>query len=134
MQSSLKSLFEDFSSEADSFSGHFGLAAQRTDAAKPILYRADDVFPTASVIKLVVLAEYFAQVSTGELSPDQEITIRAEDQVGGSGIINDLAPGLRLRLADLATLSITVSDNTAANMLINQVGGLTRINARLQQL
>jgi beta-lactamase class A len=134
MQPGLKSLFEGFNREADSFSGQFGLAAQRLDANEPILYYAGDVFPTASVIKLVVLAEYLAQVSTGELLPDQEIVIRAKDRVGGSGVIKDLAPGLRFRLADLATLAITVSDNTAANLLINRVGGLERINTRLQAL
>jgi beta-lactamase class A len=120
MQPDLKSLFEGFNHEADSFSGQFGLATQRLDANEPILYHAGDVFPTASVIKLVVLAEYLAQVSTGELLPDQEIVIRAKDRVGGSGVIKDLAPGLRFRLADLATLAITVSDNTAANLLINR--------------
>ena len=134
MQPGLKSLFEGFNHEADSFSGQFGLATQRLDANEPILYHAGDVFPTASVIKLVVLAEYLAQVSTGELFPDQEIVIRAEDRVGGSGVIKDLGPGLRFRLADLATLAITVSDNIAANLLINRVGGLERINTRLQAL
>jgi beta-lactamase class A len=52
--------------------------------------------------------------------------------VGGSGVLKDLQPGLQLSLHDLATLTITVSDNTAANLLIEQVGGLARINARLE--
>lgn len=123
-----------FEAEAASFSGRFGLAAQRVDTGQSILYRADEVFPTASVIKLVVLIEYFAQVAEGRLNPDQPVIIQAGDRVGGSGVLKDLRPGLTLTLHDIATLSITVSDNTAANLLIEQVGGLARVNERLQAL
>jgi len=134
MQADLATLFAYFDEEAKKFSGYFGLAAQRIDAAEPILYYADDVFPTASIIKLVVLAEYMAQVAAGQLEPNQRITLKAEDQVGGSGVLKDLQPGLQLTLQDIATLSITISDNTAANLLIKQIGGLIPVNARLQAL
>jgi len=127
-------LFDYFEQESAAFSGHFGLATQRLDADRPILYHAEDIFPTASVIKLVLLVEYFAQVAAGRLKPEQAVTIRAEDQVGGSGVLKDLQPGLRLTLHDLATLAITVSDNTAANLLIEQVGGLASLNSRLERL
>lgn len=123
-----------FETEAASFSGRFGLAAQRLDTGQSILYRANEVFPTASVIKLVVLVEYFAQVAAGRLNPEQPVIVQAGDQVGGSGVLKDLRPGLTLTLHDIATLSITVSDNTAANLLIEQVGGPARVNERLQGL
>lgn len=134
MPTKLKLLFDYIESEAHTFSGHVGLAAQCLDSETPILYHADDVFPTASVIKLVVLAEYLAQVEAGQLRPDQPVMLRATDQVGGSGVLKDLQAGLRLTLADIATLAITVSDNTAANLLIEQIGGLEPINARLRAL
>lgn len=134
MDQTLKALLAYFDDEAEQFSGHFGLAAQRLDATAPILYRAGDIFPTASVIKLAVLAEYFAQVTTGELTPDQPVVVQAKDKVGGSGVLKDLHSGLQLTLHDVATLSITVSDNTAANLLVEKVGGLARVNARLQML
>jgi beta-lactamase class A len=134
MMSDLSELFDCFTDEAQSFSGHFGLAAQRIEADAAILYHADDVFPTASVIKLAVVAEYLAQIDAGVLLPDQSVVVRAEDQVGGSGVLKDLQPGLTLTLHDIATLSMSVSDNTAANLLIEQVGGISRINARLQDL
>lgn len=134
MQADLDTLFAYFDKEAKNFSGHFGLAAQRVDATEPILYHADDLFPLASVIKLVVLAEYLAQVAVGQLKPNQRLTLKAEDQVEGAGVLKDLQPGLQLTLQDIAILSTTISDNTAANLLIEQVGGLARINARLQAL
>jgi beta-lactamase class A len=129
-------LFDFFESEAANFSGHFGLAAQRVDIdnAPPILFHADHIFPTASVIKLVLLVEYFAQVTAGRLKPDQPVTVRTEDQVSGSGVLKDLQPNLQLTLRDLATLAITISDNSAANLLIEQVGGLACLNTRLELL
>jgi len=134
MPTDLKTLLDYFKEEHKNFSGHFGLAAQRTDSDEPILYHADDIFPTASVMKLVVLVEYFAQVTEGVLEPDQPVMIRSEDLVGGSGVLKDLQPGLQLTLHDIATLSITVSDNTAANLLIKKVGDLDQVNLRLKSL
>lgn len=134
MTNDLGILLDTFEAEAQNFSGQFGLAAQRLEANAPILYCADDLFPTASVIKLAVVAEYFAQIESGEVTPDQPVIMRAEDRVGGSGVLKDLQPGLQLTLQDIATLSITVSDNIAANLLIQQVGGVGRVNARLQAL
>lgn len=134
MQDNLEHLGEYFAAKAEKFSGRFGLAAQRIDAAEPIRYQADDVFPTASVIKLAILVEYLAQAEAGQLKPEQPVTLRNPDQVGGSGVLKDLRPGLQLTLHDLAMLAITVSDNTAANLLLKQVGGLARVNARLQAL
>lgn len=130
----LVNLLDDIRREADAFSGYVGLAAQRIDAGEPIYFNADDIFPTASVIKLVVLIEYLAQVSTAELRADSSVTLRHEDQVGGSGILKDLQPGAQITLHDVATLSISISDNTAANLLIEKVGGLARIEARLAAL
>jgi beta-lactamase class A len=75
-----------------------------------------------------------AQVAAGRLKPEQPVTVRAADQVGGSGVLKDLQPGLRLTLHDLATLAITISDNTASNLLIEQVGGLGILSHRLDRL
>ena len=127
-------LLDDIRGEADGFSGQVGLAARRVDAAEAVLFNADDIFPTASVIKLVVLVEYLAQVAAGELRPATPITLQAETMVEGSGVLKDLQPGAQLTLHDLATLSITISDNTASNLLLDTVGGLARINARLRDL
>lgn len=130
----LTELLDDIHREADAFSGHVGLAARRVDAEEAIRFNADDIFPTASVIKLAVLVEYLAQVAAGELLPASPVTLRAESMVEGSGVLKDLQPGAQITLHDLATLSITISDNTASNLLIEAVGGLARINTRLHDL
>lgn len=134
MTNKLQTLLDQLNAEAATFSGRFGLAAQAVDADTPILFQAEEIFPTASVIKLAVVAEYLAQVEAGHLSPAELITLDAADKVGGAGVLLDLQPGLTLTLQDLAMLTITLSDNTASNLLIKTVGGLAPVNARLASL
>jgi beta-lactamase class A len=84
--------------------------------------RAEEPFPPASTIKLFVLREFFRRVEAGDVHPDEEVVLRRRDVVPGSGVLRDLAPGLRLRLRDAATLMVTVSDNVATNLLIARLG------------
>jgi len=98
-----------------------GLAGQ--PARRPaIAYRAGETFPAASVIKLPILVEAYRQVDEGRLDLSERIPLRAEDRVGGSGVLKELEPGAALTLRDLLTLMIVVSDNTATNMVIDRVG------------
>lgn len=104
-----------------------GLAGQ--PARRPaIAYRAGETFPAASVIKLPILVEAYRQVDEGRLDLSERIPLRAEDRVGGSGVLKELEPGAALTLRDLLTLMIVVSDNTATNMVIDRVG-LEAVNA-----
>lgn len=115
------------------FSGHMGLAAQRTDEGKPLLLNAEEIFPTASCIKVPVLVELFFQARECKIDLNEDVALQEEDQLPGIGVLKDLTPGIRLSLQDLATLAITVSDNTAANMLIDQLGQ-ENINERMSAL
>jgi beta-lactamase class A len=60
-------------------------------------------------------------------------TLHDEDRVLGSGVLAHLQAGLDLTLADLLTLMIAVSDNTATNLVINRVG-LDAVNATMHAL
>lgn len=113
--------------EAGLSGGVLGVAAAFGD--ERVLYNAETVFPTASSIKIAIVEELFQQ----ELDLAQPILVTEEDFVGGSGVLSTLTPGLKLPLADLATLTITVSDNTASNLCLRAVGGPEAVNARLQE-
>jgi beta-lactamase class A len=90
------------------------------------------VFPTASTIKLAILAEMFRQADAGRLALDVAKPVPREAVVGGSGVLQHLsAPMLSLR--DLAALMMILSDNTATNLVINAVG-MDKVNARLATL
>jgi beta-lactamase class A len=132
------SIEERIAEMAHAFSGALGVAARRLDSdgqcPEPdegvIAFNALKQFPTASCIKVPILVELFRQAEAGALALDDEVVLCPEDQVAGTGVLKDLRPGLRLTLEDLATLAITVSDNTAANLLIDRLGQ-GAINARI---
>ncbi len=114
------------------FQGQLGLAATNLTTGEQVLVNADVLFPTASVIKVAILAEMFAQVEEGRLKLDERLVMQASDLAGGSGVLGELLPGLQPTLTDLATLMVVLSDNTATNMLIDRVGGVEAVNRRVQ--
>jgi beta-lactamase class A len=74
----------------------------------------------------------YHQREEGKLRLDERLEMTAGDQVGGSGVLWRLDPGLQLTIYDLCTLMIIKSDNTATNMLTDRVGGVDVINWRMQ--
>jgi len=114
---------------AAGFDGRLSVAAVNMRTQEEALLDADQVWGTASTIKLAILAELFRQVRAGQLLLSTRIALQRGDQVGGSGILKDVQPDLQLTLQDLATLMVVLSDNTATNMLISVVGGVAPVNA-----
>ena len=83
--------------------------------------RGDEKFSTASLIKVPILVTVFDLVAKGQLSLDDPITVLKIDQVPGSGIIQYLHNGTILTVRDAAWLMITISDNTATNLLLDRI-------------
>jgi len=113
--------------------GVFGVAVKHLGSGEEIYLNAEEPFPAASVIKVPIMAEVFRQAEEGKFRLDQRLKLTAEDQVGGSGILQALSPGLELPILDLVTLMIIVSDNTATNMLLDLVG-LDQVNSYMTAL
>lgn len=114
--------------------GVMGVAIVDLTDHHQFLLHADEVFPTASSIKIAVLAELYRQAQAGKLKLTDLYTVQASDLVQDSDIMNGLTPGVtRVTLRDLATMMIAVSDNAATNVLIDRVG-MNNINAMLDSL
>ena len=112
------------------FDGVAGVAARNLLTGEEIAVNADARFPTASVIKTAIMVEAYHQSATGTLPLESRISLREEDKVGGSGVLNGLGDGLPLTVRDLVHLMIVVSDNTATNLLVHRLG-TKRIDERL---
>ena len=121
--------------EADrNLDGVLGVAILDLSSQHTLLLNADEIFPTASSIKIAILAEFYRQVQQGKLKFNDPYTLQSSDLVGGSGIAGALTPGTtRLTLRDVAALMISVSDNSATNILIDRVG-MENVNALLDSL
>jgi beta-lactamase class A len=89
-------------------------------------------FPTASAIKLAIVYELFKQAEEKRIDLEEKITLDRRQAVGGTGVLVEMGtPTLSIR--DYAVLMVTLSDNTATNVLIDRVG-MDRIAARMQGL
>jgi beta-lactamase class A len=92
------------------------------------------VFPQGSTIKVPLLIELYHQATTGRLNLASRVAVRAADRTGGDGLLQHLGDGTsEISLGDLAVFMITVSDNTATNLLIDRVG-MDQVNATLREL
>ncbi len=99
------------------------VAIKHLGTGETYLVREKEVVPTASLIKFAVLIEYYRQRQNGTLPPDLIVTLQDGDKVPGSGILTDhFQSGSSLPLETLAHLMITYSDNTATNLVVDQVG------------
>lgn len=116
------SLLDQIRDICEEFNGRIGLSATNLQTEETIGYQAEDVFPTASVIKLPVLLTLMQQVEDGEYSLDDPLMLRRGDQIGGSGLLQYLSPGLTMSLRDWAFMMMSISDNLATNVLIDHVG------------
>jgi beta-lactamase class A len=95
--------------------------------------RGDEPVRTASTIKLAILVECFFEAAEGKLKWNEPITVTKEEQVSGSGLLQDFTPGVQLPMKDVADLMIVVSDNTATNLILNRIGG-DAVNERMAKL
>ena len=100
----------------------------------------DRVFPTASSIKIAVLLELYRQDqearagSKGKATLDDIYTFDRKDLVEDSQIMTGLTAGVtRVTNRDLAQFMVAVSDNAAANVLIDRIG-MQNVNATLRSL
>lgn len=84
--------------------------------------RGDEVFLSASTIKVAILIAVARAIDAGTLRHDDRRSARPEDTISGSGVLKGMEPGLSLTIDDHAYLMIAVSDNTASNVLIAAVG------------
>lgn len=87
----------------------------------------------ASVIKIPVLTEVFAQLEAGTADKNELYRIQAGDKLPSCGALNYMHTGLEVTLEDLYTLMIILSDNTATNLLIKKFG-MENINRRMRGL
>ena len=114
--------------------GVMGVAIEDLTTGQELALRGDDVFPQASAIKIAVVAELYNQAQQGKLKLTDLYTVQSSDLVADSDIMGGLTPGVTsVTLRDLATMVMAVSDNSAANVLIDRVG-MNHVNALMDSL
>jgi len=90
------------------FHGEMGLFARNLDTGETIAVNADRRFPTASLIKVAVMAEVYRQIGLGKLRKDQTVVLHDADKAGDETIpLNMLHDGATLTVSDLLKYMIS---------------------------
>ncbi|MBD2431786.1 MULTISPECIES: serine hydrolase [Fischerella] len=92
----------------------------------------EKIFPAASTIKFPILVALFEEVDAGRIKLNETLVMRRDLMTGGSGTLQYKRPGTKLSVLETATKMITISDNTATNMIIDRLGGKAKLNQRFQ--
>jgi len=116
------------------YKGKVAVACLHLETRGKVELHPDDVMPTASLIKLAVMAEVYAQAKEGKVKLEDMLTLPKDEMVQGSGILTDhFSPGAQFSLRDAVRLMIVYSDNTATNMVLSKVG-IKPVNERMASL
>ncbi len=115
------------------FDGVAGLSVKSLTSGKSISINGDEVFPTASTIKIHVLAKLFSLQEEGEIDLSQRIRFTQNMYGAGSGVIHFLENDPEFTILDVAILMMLASDNTATNTCID-VAGMEGINDLIRDM
>lgn len=113
---------QDIRNLALEYDGIIGAAAKNFNTGETIFVNADSLFPTASVIKLPILVELFSQAKSKKVDLQKYVTVADLIKVGGAGVLQNFDGDTKIKLLDAATLMIILSDNTATNIVVDQLG------------
>lgn len=110
------------------------LHACEVDGDGEVSVGADEPVVLASVFKVPVLVELMRQVDDGRVELSERIRVPAARRTMGPTGLSVFADDVELSLRDLATSMMTVSDNTATDVIMERLGGAEVVNATLQEL
>ena len=118
---------------ADRFPGSLGVTAMHLETGDQIAYQPHRTLLTASTFKSILLVSVFERIDARELSLDERLLFTDEKRVAGSGVLKLMKFETAFAIRDLAVLMITISDNTASQMLFDVVGH-SRIRRTIDRL
>jgi beta-lactamase class A len=120
----IRSAFKEINQQIAKYAfpnGIVGVAIKDLSSGGMFSFNSDVAFNPASVIKVPVMVAAYHQVEEGELSLDEQLILRDENKLTGSGSLQFLSSGKPYTIKRLIYLMITDSDNTATNMLIHRL-------------
>lgn len=107
-----------------------GLYFFNLDSGAAVDVQGNQVFPAASTIKIPVLVAFFQAIDSGQIDLNEALVMRPDLIAPEAGTMQYQKPGTKFPALEVADLMITISDNTATNMLIDRLGGADVLNQK----
>ena len=114
--------------------GRLGVAILDTDSGQLETHRPDERFPFCSTFKFLAAALVLARVDRGEERLDRRIVFAQRDLVTYSPATEKHVDGDGMSVADICEAAVTLSDNTAGNLMLASFGGPAGLTAFLRSL
>ena len=114
--------------------GRLGVAVLATATGRRIAYRAHERFLVCSTFKLLLVAAVLWRVDHGEARLDRRVVFERDVLLDWSPVtqLNVGQPGMSIR--ELCQAAMLMSDNTAANLLLDTIGGPAGVTAFARRL
>lgn len=116
------------------YNGDIGVYVKNLRTGRTIAINADTIFPTASIVKVQILAGITDKIEKGELQYNQEFVYKDSLLYEGSDILGSFKQDETITLKKLIMLMLTTSDNTASLWLQSIAGTGARINEIMESL
>ncbi len=110
-----------------------GLVLRDTGSDWVMHHRPEERFLMASTFKMMLCGAVLARVDADELELDEAVAIRAEDILDHAPVTETMV-GQTMTLGELCQATLDTSDNTAANLLIDRIGGPQSVTAFLRSI
>ncbi len=115
------------------FHGRVGVYARELSTGREAALDADGLYPTASIVKVPILASLLDRVDKGSLDYNAALVYTSTRARDAGDLAANLKDGAQVSPAKLAWLMESLSDNTAALWCQELAGGGTGINAWLEK-
>jgi beta-lactamase class A len=114
--------------------GYLGVAILDTANNNPISHRGDERFPLCSTFKFLAAAFVLARVDRKEERLERRIVYSRNDLVTYSPLTGKHVDGNGLTVGEICEAAVTLSDNTAGNLLLDSFGGPAGLTTYLRSL
>ena len=114
------------------FGGDVGIYVRHLRTGATVAIRADETFPTASMIKVPLLVSLADRVAAGEFKWDQPLVFAESLRRDDGDVIAQIRPGDSVTVEKLAWHMVVMSDNTASVWLQQIMGGGLVVNRWLE--
>lgn len=114
--------------------GRLGVAVLDSASGEAAGHRATERFPLTSTFKLLAAGAVLAQVDAGRMRLDDRIRYGRDELVTYSPITERHASAEGMTVGQLCEATMTLSDNTAANLLLRGLGGPEGVTAWLRSI
>ena len=114
--------------------GRLGVFVRDTGSQAQLAHRADERFPMCSTFKFLLAAAVLKRVDDGKTRLEHEIDYSDKDLLDYAPVAKQHVASGRLSVGALCAAAVVWSDNTAANLLLNHLGGPQAVTAYAHSL